>query len=249
MRYLIIITFIMSRSLFADSGTLFNEACKEYDQQNYSQAIIKFQSIIQSGVENGDIYYNLGNSYYKSNDIANALVYYERALKLSANDEDLKANLSITRQKIIDKAEDKPVLPIFEFLANIKNNYNIYSIKTVILLSSLFLSIAISLLIWFRSFKSKLFISVFASLSCLALIPAVLSAYEIDKSNRLEYGIISVEKSSVNASPDENANNTELFSLHKGAKVQVHRKIDGWLEVSFTTDKKGWIEASSLIMI
>lgn len=249
MRYLIFITLIMSYSLFADSRTLFNEACKEYDQQNYSQAVIKFQSIIQSGVESGEIYYNLGNSYYKSNDIVNALVCYEKALKLAGNDEDLKANLAITRQKIIDKAEDKPVLPIFEFLANIKNNYNIYSIKTLILISSLFLSIAISLLIWFRGFKSKLFITVLASLSCLALIPAVFFAYGINKSNRLEFGIISVEKSTVNASPDENANNTELFSLHKGAKVQVHRKIDGWIEVSFAKDKKGWIEASSLINI
>lgn len=249
MRSLIWILLFLTFTLSADNKTIFNEACKEYDQQNYTESINKFQSLIQNGYENGEVYYNLGNCYYKSNDIVNALVYYEKAAKLVGNDEDLKANLAISRQKIIDKTEVQPVLPIMEYFTGLQSSFNIYSIKPLIIVSFLALSLSLSLIIWFRGFKTKILLITTASISGFFLLLSAGFAYSIQQNNQLEFGIITVEKSAVTSSPDENSNNTELFSLHKGAKVQVHRKIDGWLEISFSKDKKGWIDAGSLIII
>ena len=82
--------------------TLFDEGNSFYNNGNYEQAIEKYSSIIKSGYESSELYYNLGNSYYKLNDIANSIFYFEKSLLLDPNNLESKNNLSFANNMTID---------------------------------------------------------------------------------------------------------------------------------------------------
>ena len=90
--------------------TLFLQANKEYANENYSAAISLYDSITSIGLESSELFYNLGNCYYKNQDWANAIWHYEKSLKLNANNENTSHNLEITNLKIIDRIESIPEL-------------------------------------------------------------------------------------------------------------------------------------------
>jgi len=112
----------------APSFSLFEEGNQLYDSSdsantNYQKAIQKYNELLESGYENGEIYYNLGNAYYKLGDIANCIASYKRAERFIGNDDDLKKNLKIAQLSLVDKIEEKPILPIWKFFDKIINKY------------------------------------------------------------------------------------------------------------------------------
>ena len=128
MKKLILIIYLLS-SLFGISQTnnltYFNSGLDLYNQGKYSEAISQFKLIIENGEHSDALYFNLGNSYYKINDLANSIYYFEKALKLNPNDKDVLNNLSFSQNK--DFISD-----IYDFDENISliiNVDNIYPSK------------------------------------------------------------------------------------------------------------------------
>ena len=76
---------------------VFDEGNALYNQGNYTEAIEKYTSIINNGSESAELYYNLGNAYYKINDIANSIFYFEKSLLLDPNNNETKNNLSFSQ--------------------------------------------------------------------------------------------------------------------------------------------------------
>ena len=91
------------------SEQLFSRANEEYKNTNYNTAITIYDSIISLGLESHELYFNLGNCYYKNKDWANAIWHYEKSLQLDENQKTLE-NLQLTNLRIIDKIEEIPQL-------------------------------------------------------------------------------------------------------------------------------------------
>ena len=101
----------MVLNLFAnDANKIIEKANNQYNRGLYDSAIINYQSVVDSGIEAGELYYNMGNTYYKNNDIASSILYYEKAKKLLPNDESIQYNLNIANSMIVDKIEKVPEL-------------------------------------------------------------------------------------------------------------------------------------------
>ena len=81
---------------------VFDEGNALYNQGNYTEAIEKYTSIINNGSESAELYYNLGNAYYKINDIANSIFYFEKSLLLDPNNNETKNNLSFSQNMTLD---------------------------------------------------------------------------------------------------------------------------------------------------
>src|SRR5690606_5719538 len=102
----------------------------------YQEAINSFKEVLDAGYVSASLYYNIGNAYYKLDDIPSALLYYEKALRLAPGDEDIRFNIQLASLKTVDKIEDIPVF----FLAQWWNAFILFfSIQTLAVLGILFL--------------------------------------------------------------------------------------------------------------
>ena len=93
--------------LMAAPEPLLRQAENAYDQKNYQEAIFAYEKLVQEGYRSFQLYFNLGNAYYRANKLGKAIYNYERARKLAPTDEDISINLSIAQAKTIDKIDSR----------------------------------------------------------------------------------------------------------------------------------------------
>ena len=106
---LLLLFFVPMIMMANGTKALFQKANEKYEQQNYDSCIVLLDSIVNMGFESTDLYYNLGNAWFKNGEIAKAILYYEKAKKLEPNNADVNYNLALANTKIADKIEAVPV--------------------------------------------------------------------------------------------------------------------------------------------
>lgn len=219
-----------------------------YMNNDYATAIEVYEKLLQEG-EAAEVYYNLGNSYYKSGDIARAILNYERALLLKPGNDDIRFNLEIARGKTVDKVDEVP--DIF-FIGWIKSLINSTSVdvwaRWGIVFFILFL-VGLYFLFFSRKslFKKAGFIGAIAFLF-FTICTNVFASYQ--KGVLTHRGTAIVISPSVTVRSTPNNNGTSLFILHEGRKVQVKdASMKNWKEISLEDGKVGWISASDIEII
>jgi tetratricopeptide (TPR) repeat protein len=227
-----------------DLETRFSIANKAYADEDYQQAIELYSGIIDQGVESGEVFFNLGNAYYKSNDLGRAILHYEKARKYIEGDPALEQNLKLAQLRIVDKIEPIPELFLVEWWTEVTH---LFSIDTYLWLCFTIFTLLI-LLIVIRLFYSRQLITRFiwitSFLLIFILIVTISVIYEFETT---QFGVILEEKISVVSEPDSEA--TEVFILHEGTKVKINRNLNEWLEISIPDGKTGWLQKTSLEMI
>src|SRR5436190_4253923 len=107
MRKFIILVLLTTTSLSSSANDLLRKAEKAYDSKNYAEAVRDYEKLITEGFRSYQLYFNLGNSYYRNNELGKAIYYYELARKMEPNDEDVRINLGIASSKTTDKIDSK----------------------------------------------------------------------------------------------------------------------------------------------
>lgn len=229
---------VISKSL-ADSA---------YIRNDFTTAIQIYEMILRTG-ESADIYYNLGNSYYKVGDIAKAILNYERALILKPANEDIRSNLEIARGKTVDKVTDVPELFFITWLKSITNSMGIQS--WAIIAISFFLLFIVSIYFFFFSTKivaRKTFFSLALFFLVFCVIANISAAFQRRvRLNRMNAIIISP---SVTIRSTPNDNGTSLFILHEGRKVFIKDdSMKDWKEIQLEDGNVGWVKKNDLEVI
>jgi len=248
-KILLFIIFLISYTLFSLPATDFDEANLFYEKGEYQNAVQSYEKIIAGGYENGEIYYNLGNSYYKLGDIALSIVNYERALKFLPKDADLIENLKIARLSLVDKIEEPTEVPFFTLYSDTKNSFNIYTAQKRFFITMIILGLIFSIYIILKNTAAGklVLLPLYAILIIFMTVSYIY--YDISIENSRRFGVVASDKISVLSSPDENINSKELFFLHKGTKAEILRSNEQWFEISLDEEKKGWIKKDSVIEI
>ena len=229
---------VISKSL-ADSA---------YIRNDFTTAIQIYEMILRTG-ESADIYYNLGNSYYKVGDIAKAILNYERALILKPANEDVRSNLEIARAKTVDKVTDVPELFFITWLKSITNSMGIQS--WAIIAISFFLLFIVSIYFFFFSTKivaRKTFFILALFFLVFCVIANISAAFQRKvRLNRMNAIIISP---SVTIRSTPNDNGTSLFILHEGRKVFIKDdSMKDWKEIQLEDGNVGWVKKNDLEVI
>lgn len=229
---------VISKSL-ADSA---------YIRNDFTTAIQIYEMILRTG-ESADIYYNLGNSYYKIGDIAKAILNYERALILKPANKDIRSNLEIARAKTVDKVTDVPELFFITWLKSITNSMGIQS-WAIIAISFLLLFI-VSIYFFFFSTKivaRKTFFILALFFLVFCVIANISAAFQRKvRLNRMNAIIISP---SVTIRSTPNDNGTSLFILHEGRKVFIKDdSMKDWKEIQLEDGNVGWVKKNDLEVI
>jgi len=236
------ITFILSLFFALNSFAgepLFLQAHTEYVNENYTVAISLYDSILTNGLESAELYYNLGNCHYKTQDWANVIWHYEKSLQFG-NNEKTRDNLSLAKLKIIDRIEALPQLFYKKWWASLTQ---FFSTKTwqIIALLCIGLIFILQLISQFTSLKSKLITKIFSAITVLILLITETSYHN---NFTKKEAIIFSETITVNSAPTSSS--TNLFSLHAGSKVEIIDIIGDWINIKIANGNSGWIAQNSI---
>ena len=224
------------------------EGDSAYVKNDYASAIQIYEALLKEG-EAAEVYYNLGNSYYKTGDIAKAILNYERALLLQPGNGDIRANLEVARAKTVDKVE--PIPEIF-FVSWTKSLINSMSVDAWAVCGVVCFILLIASLYFF--IFSKQVVLKKASFICgivflIAVILAnVFASEQKDSLQNRDSAIVMSPSVTVRSTPSESG--TSLFILHEGHKVTIKdASMKGWKEIRIEDGKVGWVPSSSIEII
>lgn len=220
-----------------------------YINNDFVSAIAMYETILQQDGESANIYYNLGNSYYKMDNIAKAILNYEKALLLNPGDGDIRFNLELAQSKTVDK-----VIPISEMFfvtwaksftnAMSENEWSKMGIIAFIL-SLCFLSLYF--------FGNKIILKKIGFISALFLlaicaIANVCASTQKKKIMKHEYAIIMAPSITVKSTPNDKG--TDLFILHEGHKVMIKDDtMKEWKEIQLEDGNAGWVPVELIEII
>ncbi len=241
---IVILLIIFSAKVFANTETS-AQAEKLYEQKKYAEAIVIYEGIIAEHQISDKLYYNLGNCYFKTNQIGKAIYNYELAHKLNPADADIKVNLKIASSKTIDKIENK-------------ENYFIGALKTGIVnmissngwawLSIISLIVSFGMLFLFFIAKTGFLKRIGFFIGALSLIIFVISMVlgysSINMKHQTSFAIILKREVKVQTEP--NTTSESKFSLHEGTKTAVINQTAKWVNIRLENGNEGWIEASNV---
>lgn len=224
------------------------EGDSAYMRNDFAAAIEIYEALLQNG-EAPEVYYNLGNSYYKSGDIARAILNYERALLLAPGNADIRANLEVARAKTIDKVT--PVPEIF-FVAWTKSLINCLSVDAWAKYGiAFFLLLLVSAALFFFSKQTRWKkVGFICGLVCLVftVLCNVFAAEQKSALTQRNKAIIVAPSITVRSTPSESG--TSLFVLHEGCKVEIKdNTMREWKEITLEDGKVGWVPASDIEVI
>ena len=224
------------------------EGDSAYMKNDYASAIQIYEALLNRG-EAADIYYNLGNSYYKAGDIAKAILNYERALLLQPGNGDIRANLEIARSKTVDKVEPVPEIFFVSWTKSLINSMSVDSWAVCGVVCFILLIVSLYLFIFSKQIvlKKAGFISgiVFLAVTILANVFANQQKDELTNRNS---AIVINPSVTVRSTPSESG--TSLFILHEGHKGGVKDgSMKDWKEIRLEDGKVGWVPASAIEII
>ena len=239
-----VLMILMLMPLSANAITKQN-ADDEYAKGNYQQAIKDYQEILKTGVSS-EIYYNLGNAYYRTDNITQALLAYERALQLSPGDNDIRFNLQYARSKTIDKITPETEMFFVTWYNSLVNftsvdrwaNTAIVSIVMALLLILVFL---FAPQMWARKsgfYGSAVFLLLFAF--------ANLFAFQQKHELETKQGAIVIAPT-VNVKKTPAVSGTDVFVIHEGTRVDItDRGMKQWRGVKLADGREGWLKTSQI---
>jgi pentatricopeptide repeat protein len=212
-----------------------------YRNGEFDKAINIFEELISDGYEGTSLYFNLGNSYYRIGKIGYAILNYERALKLSPSDEDVKHNLAFASLSTVDRIQPLPTFYLFEWwesiLALLSVNGGTY-ITFFFYLLLLFLIVAY----FFAKtiYQQKLILFSGLGVLVILLLSVSLLIVKINKEQTVIGGVIIEQSITVKTSPDPQS--TDAFVIHEGLKVNLEDQLDEWVKIRLADGKVGWVE-------
>ena len=246
----VVIAFLLTYSFIPQTSHAVTKAQADsaYQQEQYQQAAQIYEQLLKRG-ESADLYYNLGNAYYRMEDITHAVLAYERALLLSPGDADVRFNLQMARSKTIDKIVPESEMFFVTWYRSLVRLMSVdaWARTAIVALLSAMLLILVYLFaqrIWLRKvgfFGGVLFFVVF--------LAANIFGFQLQQSLLHRTGAIII-RSAVPVKSTPSQNGTDLFILHEGTRVNIiDDTMKGWREIRVADGKSGWVEVKEIEVI
>ena len=228
-------------SLAAENFSLaFNDANQLFEQGKYSEAIVGYEKIIQTGTVSVPVYFNLGNAFLKSGQVGRAIVAYRNAERLSPRDPDVRANLQFARDQTGGGTS-----PSRDRWKNwiTKLTLNEWAVFASLVVSLWFLFLAARQ--WKREWKNSFrVVNAVLGLSGALLILCLLAAFRYKSEQSF---VCVVREAVVRLGPFDES--PSAFTLRDGIEVTVLDKKDDWLQVSAPSQRTGWLQGRQLMSL
>jgi len=248
-KIILFLSLILSFNVFASSKQdILLQANSLYAKGNYTDAAKLYEKVLKTEGVAPELYFNLGNAYYKSNETGRAILNYERALRLYPLYDDARVNLELAQLKVVDSNIQNNSFFIGRWIDNLIKLLNSnqwffmsFSLFVICLICSFIFVFGPSLSIRKSSFYVG---SVLLAISFVVLIFAAVRKDQLINHNE---AIVMTGVISVKSSPDKSG--TDLFQLHEGTKVTVRSTLGKWTEIKLANGNIGWVEQENIEQI
>jgi len=222
------------------SGDVFTHANELYRAGKYSEASKEYERIIKQGVASAEVYFNLGNAYYRNEQLAHAILCYERAALLHPNDPDIEHNLKLSYLKTIDRIEPVPDMFLIQWMRAAGAWISPETVKLVFMVAWIFLfgALAGMFLLLRQDVLRSLRIVFFLSL-LFVLLSALMMWMQSFRETSKDKAIITNQTVTAKSSPDEKS--LDAFVIHEGVKVKLTDAVGSWIKITLADGKVGWI--------
>lgn len=228
-----------------DPKSLLSQGNEAYQKESFQEAISLYDSVQNMGYTSAALHYNLGNAYYKTGQLAPAILHYERALLLQPGDEDVLHNLELAREKTVDRFETMPEPPLRKAYRSFVQLFS-PDMWAKIGLWILALIIPGLALYFFTTWRRTGFVIALCAL--LLGLGSLGGAWAHEQYREAHRGAVVMSPSAyVKSGPAQSAE--DVFILHEGTKVTVIETFESWHKISLPDGKRGWIQSKNLEVI
>ena len=237
-----VITTLLLFSAFTFAQDAFDAANAAYADGRYEEAAAMYQTLLDEQPD-ATLYYNLGNSRFKQGELAQAILNYERALRLKPNYKDAQYNLAFAQSRITDNIVEQDFF-LSSWARTMRNSLSEPTWWSTSI--GLFICALIALLLFLLGRELWLRKTAFhvAWIALLFSLIAGLNAGSLRQRNTLRNeAIITQGVVNVKSSPDRSG--TDLFTIHEGTKVTIRETLGEWVNVSVGSNE-GWMKAAHL---
>ena len=237
---------LLTASVCAGQGAFFDEGNQRYQEGDFDGALASYGRILDDGLESGELYYNVGNTYFKLGELGPAILYYERARRLMPGDDDLLANLELARSLTADEVTPLPGFWLFRVVGWWVALLPRQALVWLVALAYLTAMAAVILVIlrpatvpaaWGRRVA-------IACATVTVVFGVNLAARELGI-GAAEEAVIMAEETEVQSAPSDDSA-LQIFAVHEGTKVRIDRRSDAWIEIVLEDGKVGWVRADQL---
>ena len=216
-----------------------------YEKEQYEKAAKVYETLLHDNGMSAEVYYNLGNCYYKMDLIPQAILNYERAYLLNPGDGDIRANLALARGKTIDKVVPPSEMFFVTWWRAITHSMNIGKWILLAVLSFVLLLVGVGLYMFSSPLLvRKIGIHGAMVLLVVVIVPNCAATTQFGSLVDSRAAIVTAPSVSVKSSPSDRS--TDLFLIHEGSKVEIlDASMGEWMEVKFEEGKQGWIPVSA----
>lgn len=238
-------TFAPMRIFADEAASLFQQGNQQYQAGQYAEAAATYEKILALGKENWQVYYNLGNAYFKLRQHGKAILNYERALQRNRQSEDVRFNLDLANLAITDHIPEPPRSLVVVWIDAALNFFSLQQVALfgLIFWILLFLGLTANLIAGKRSWQ-RLGRRVAWGAGAAGLLFALIFATLFYQQHTKRYGIVLQKRVIVHSAPDAEA--TEAFILHEGAKFQLQEESGQWARVRLADGKVGWLRREAM---
>ena len=227
---------------YSNQEEIFAEANQAYSEQAFEEALKGYTELISEGWTSAALFYNTGNTYFRLNQIGKAILYYEKALKLTPNDPDILANLRLAESQRIDEFDVMPTPVLKRIYRTLLEVFSPTAWFGIALLLILLGSLALTLFLLSKS-KSTLRFAIYLASGGLGLLFLTAGYFSLNEIKTNTYGVLTVPNTYVQSEPN---GGEDLFIIHEGTKAKIEEEFSGWVKARFPDGKTGWLEQESL---
>ena len=239
-----ILAILFTATVFAQADLL-QKANELYTKEQFKQSIDVYNQILMTNMESPEVYFNLGNAYYKTGQYTLAILNYERAKLLAPDDEDINFNLQVANQKVVDSIQELPGIFVVRWWNSLVNSQTTDGWAILSILS--FVIFLTMLGFYFFAKTSEVKRITFWS-GCFLIVFTIFSwsSAAKQKSRLVNHSEAIVMQPTVTVKSSPTETGTNLFVVHEGLKVKITDKLGDWVEIKLADGNKGWLLLESI---
>tara|TARA_R110002167_G_scaffold13570_6_gene56213 strand:- start:2140 stop:2859 length:720 start_codon:yes stop_codon:yes gene_type:complete len=229
----------------AQYEAIFDRANTAYNQGEYEKSIADYLEILDQGQHSAALYFNLGNSYYKLNQIAPSIYYYEKALLLKPNDSEIKTNLSYARNMTLDAIEAIPEMGLSKFYNDL-TQFLSFDQWAYVAVGFMILFVLLYIAFYYFRYAMRKRIAFILSLVCLlvSILAATFAYVQYGDFKADRPAIVFEDEIQVRSEPNDRSQ--EVFKLHEGTKVNILDDLNDFHKIRIADGKTGWVLKASV---